>query len=302
VSYILDAIAKSEHDRQQQEVPGAHTLALPVGSEQRPRRVLSYLVVVALLLNVIVLVIWMQSDWSLLNWFSLSQSDAIDQPTDQAVVSDNSSATNQIISVDAAATVASPNSTVKIDHSASNLAAANASPPKLIAQTDKTVSTSESLVEPKDETIADPPKIEADLEGESELTPPQHVTETPSVEDTASVRIEPDKLSNKIHPGELANQSPGGQDAGEVMPRKVSRLSELPTDVRQDFPSVYFSGHLYSSNPKLSYVFVNNGRSVFEGQPIEDELFLHKITPTGVIVEFRGYLIDVGVLQNWNLN
>jgi hypothetical protein len=47
---------------------------------------------------------------------------------------------------------------------------------------------------------------------------------------------------------------------------------------------------------------VNDGRSVFEGQQIVDELSLHKITPTGVIVEFRGYLIDVGVLQNWNLN
>jgi general secretion pathway protein B len=302
VSFILDAIAKSEHDRQQQEVPDARTLALPVGSEPRPRRVLPFLVVVALLLNVIVLVIWMQSDRSLLNLFSLSQSDAIEQSTEQAFVSDNSSTTNQIISVDAVATVASSKSTEEIENSASTLTAVNTSSPKFIAQTEKMVSTSKTLIEPKGETISEPPDTESDLEGESKLTPPQHVAETTSLEETVRVRNEPDTLSNKIHPGGLANQSPGGQDAGEVRPRKVSRLSELPADVRRDFPSVNFSGHLYSSNPKLSYVFVNDGRSVFEGQQIVDELSLHEITPTGVIVEFRGYLIDVGVLQNWNLN
>ena len=298
VSFILDAIAKSEHDRQQQEVPDARTLALPVGGEPQPRRVLFYLVVVALLLNVIVLVIWMQSDRSLLNWFSLSQSDAIGQSTEQAFVSDNSSTTTQINSVDAVATVASSKSTEEVENSASKPTAVNSSSPKFIAQTEKTVSTSKSLIEPKGE----PRDTESDLEGDSELKPPQHLAENTSLEDTVRVRIEPDSLSKKIHPGELANQSTERQDTGEVRPRKVSRLSELPADVRRDFPSVDFSGHLYSSNSKLSYVFVNDGRSVFEGQQIVGELSLHEITPTGVIVEFRGYLIDVGVLQNWNLN
>jgi hypothetical protein len=244
----------------------------------------------------------MQSDRSLFNWFSLSQSDAFEQSTEQAFVSDNLSTTNQIISVDSVATVASSKSIEQVENSASKLTAANTSSPKFIAQTENSVSTSNSLIEANGETISEPRDTETDLEGESKLTPPQHVAATTSLEDTARIRIEPDALSNKIHPGEPANQSPGGQDAGEVRPRKVSRLSELPADVRRDFPSVDFSGHLYSSNPKLSYVFVNDGRSVFEGQQIVDELSIHKITPTGVIVEFRGYLIDVGVLQNWNLN
>jgi general secretion pathway protein B len=301
VSFILDAIAKSEHDRQQQEVPDVRVLALPVVSQKRPRRVLSYLVVVALLLNVIVLVIWMQSDRPLLNWFSLSQSDAIEQSTEQALVSDNSSTTNRIIPVDAVGAVNSSKSTVEIENSASKLAAANTPTPEFIAQTEKTVSTGKSMIEPKGETISEPRDTESDLEGESELTQLQHMAETTSLEDTATVRIEPDISSNKIQPGALENQSPRGQDAGELRPRKISRFSELPADVRRDIPSVDFSGHLYSSNPKLSYVFVKDGRSVFEGQQIVNELFIHKITPTGVIVEFRGYLIDIGVLQNWNL-
>ena len=287
MSFILDAIAKSERDRQQQEVPDARALALPVGSDQRPRRVFSYLVLVALLLNVIVLVIWVQSDRSLPDWFSLSQSDAIVRSSDQVFTSENSSTANQIAPLNAVDTVASPKSAVEIENSASKLTTANTSSSKFSPLPVKKESTSKSLTGPKDE---------------AELAPPQKRFETTSAEDTPWVRVEPDTLTNNIHPGELANQSPGSPDADEVMPRKVSRLGELPADVRRDLPSVDFSGHLYSSNPKLSYVFVKDGRSVFEGQQIAGEVFLHKITPTGVILEFRGYLIDVGVLQNWNLN
>jgi len=313
VSYILDAIAKSEHDRQQQEVPDARTLALPVGSEPRPRRVLSYLAVVALLLNVIVLVIWMQSDRPLLNWFSLSQSDAIEQSTEQAFVSDNSSTTNafvsdnssttnQIISVDAVATVASSKSTEEIENSASKLAAASTSSPKFIAQTRKTILPSESLAEPSGGTLVEARDTGAELEGKSELSSPRNLVETKGGEGTAGDRIEPDILPSKIGPGELANKASTTQSAGEVIARRVSRLSELPADVRRDLPSVAFTGHLYSSNSKSSYVFVGDGRPVNEGQQIVDELILYQITPTGVVVEFRGYLIDIGVLQNWSLN
>jgi general secretion pathway protein B len=281
VSFILDAIAKSEHDRQQQEVPGAHSLALPVGSVRRPRRVLSYLVGMALILNAILLVIWMQSDRPLLEWFSLSGNDAIEQATEQASVSDNSSTTNTLTTVDISATAASSSSTMEIDN---------------------TVSASDSPAEPGGKAFSDSRDTNADLEGESEITQHQDVAEAVSAGDTAWVRIEPGTLSSKTSPGvEPGNQAAGGQDDGEVTFRKVSRLSELPADVRRDLPSVNFTGHLYSSNPRSSYVFVNGGRPVTAGRQIADELYLHEITPTGVVVKFRGYLIDVGVLQNWNL-
>ena len=301
MSFILDAIAKSEHNRQQQEVPSVHTLALPVGSEKRPRRVFYYLMIAALLLNVIVLVIWMQSDRSLPNRFALSPGDTIEQSTEQAVVSDDSSTRNRVTSADVAVTATPSKSTMDIVNAPPQPAAATTSP-ESVAQTEKTVSTSKPRGESKVATIVAPRDTDTDLEGTSKLTPPQPVAETTSAEDTAWVRVEPDKLSSKIRPGDLTNQSTGEQGSREAMPRKLSRLSDLPADVRKDLPSVEFSGHLYSSNPKSSYVFVNDGRPVTEGQQVADKLILYKITPTGVILEFKGYLIDVGVLQHWNLN
>jgi general secretion pathway protein B len=302
VSFILDAIAKSEHDRQQQEVPGVHTLAPPVGSEKRPRRVFYYLMIAALLLNVIVLVIWMQSDRSLLNRFTLSQGDTIEQSTEPAVVAENSSTRNRVTPAEVAVTVTPSKSTMDIVNAPPKPAAATTSPPESVAQTEKTVSTSKPRGESKVATVVAPRDTDTDLAGTSRLTPPQPVAETTSTEDTAWVRVEPDTLSSKIQPGDLTNQSTDEQGSREAMPRKLTRLSDLPADVRKDLPSVEFSGHLYSSNPKSSYVFVSDGRPVTEGQQIVDELILYKITPTGVILEFKGYLIDVGVLQHWNLN
>ena len=77
-----------------------------------------------------------------------------------------------------------------------------------------------------------------------------------------------------------------------------SRLASLETDPGA---SVAVAGHLYSKNPRASYVFIDGGRQVVAGQQITDELLLDEITPTGVVVEFHGYLIEVGVLQNWSL-
>ena len=302
MSFILDAIAKSEQDRQQQEVPGARTLALPIGSVQRPRRMLSYLAIGVLLLNAIVLVIWMQPDRSPFNWISLLSSDAIERSTQQVVISDNTPAPNQATSVEVTTMAASSKKSVETDITASNATAGNITSPTLAAQTRKTVLPSESLAEPNGGTLVETSDTSADLERKSELSPPRNLAETRGGEDTAGLRIEPDTLPGNIAPWERANKAPATQSAGEVIARRVSRLSELPADVRRDLPSVAFTGHLYSSNPKSSRVFVDDGRPLVAGQQIVNELILHEITPTGVVVEFRGYLIDIGVLQNWSLN
>jgi general secretion pathway protein B len=302
MSFILDAIAKSEHDRQQQEVPGARTLALPIGSAQRPRRILSYLAIGALLLNAIVLVIWMQPDRSPFSWISLLNSDAIERSTQQVVLSDNTPAANQATSVEVTTMAASSKKSVETEITASNATAGNISSPTLPSQARKTVLPSESFAKSNGGTLVETRKTGADLEGKSELSPPRNLGETKGGEDTAGVRIEPDTLPGNIAPWERANKTLATQSVEEVIARRVSRLSELPADVRRDLPSVAFTGHLYSSNPRSSRVFVDDGRPLIAGQQIVDELILHEITPTGVVVEFRGYLIDIGVLQNWSLN
>ena len=279
MSFILDAIAKSEQERQQQEVPGVRTLALPATGIRQPRRVLPYFVVAALLLNAAVLVIWMQSGQTLLNWFSPSVTENVDWSTQQAIVPDHA------ISTDSAGTVD---------------ASANATTPEVTASIDNTASMNESLVELKSATPTSPRETTLDLVSEPETVESEPTTTMTLGDPDGWERIEPDTLSNKALSGQEAEPVRNLLDSG--VKRKVSRLSELPSAVRNDLPTVVFSGHLYSSNPASSIVFIDEGRPVMKGRQIMDELFLHEITPTGVIVEFRGYLIEVGVLQNWTLN
>jgi general secretion pathway protein B len=276
MSFILDAIAKSEQERQQQEVPGARILALPVNNSRKPRAVLPYFLVGALLLNAAVLVIWMQSGVIFLNWLSPTQVENKAQRIKQTTVSDNASLAGSKIWVET-----SPKSIAL----------------ETISEIDTTTSMNESFIVSQD--IAPAIGNEATVT-QPETTQPRSAAIT-SEDTTKWIRIEPDTLSNNARSEHSAEPVHNKQDSG-VIERRVSSLVGLPSDVRRDLPTVIFTGHLYSSDLNSSVVFVDGGRSVMTGRQIVDEVFLHKITPTGVIVEFRGYLIDVGVLQGWTLN
>ena len=280
MSFILDAIAKSEQERQQQEVPGAQTLALPASSVQQPRRFLPYFVVGALLLNAAVLVIWMQGGQTLPNWSSPTVAENIDQPTQQAIVSDTA---------------------ISSDSTASVGVTANANTPEMVAESDITASMNESPMELKSAAPAKTSETAIDLVSVPENPQPEPTATRTGGDATEWIRIGPDTLSTMANSEQQTPPTLDTQDT-DLMQQRVSRLSELPSAVRKDLPTVVFSGHLYSSNPDSSIVFVDEGRPVMKGRQIMDELFLHEITSTGVIVKFRGYLIEVGVLQNWTLN
>ncbi len=207
MSFILDAIAKSEQERQQQDVPQAQILALPLGDTPRKRPFLPYFIATVLILNAILFAIWMQSS----------------QPDHQNVL---------------------------------------------------VLDKVERIETPIEQLIAPEPVIQV----EQAIAEPEIIVTIP--ESTSDPVVEkPELLSGDI-----------------------SRLSELPSNVRKDLPTIVFSGHLYSSNPAASFVYVDNNRPVRKGQRIVGDVYLHEITQTGVVVEFQGYLIDVGVLQNWTLN
>ena len=207
MSFILDAIAKSEQERQQQDVPQAQILGLPLGDTPRKRRLLPYFVAAALILNAVLFAIWIRSS----------------QPERKEVLA---------------------------------------------------LDNVERIEMPKEQLVAPEPVTQV----EQAVAEPEIIVAIPeSTPDPAAEEREP-------------------------LLRDISSLSELPSNIRKDLPTIVFSGHLYSSNPTASFVYVDNNRPVRKGQRIVGDVYLHEITPTGVVVEFQGYLIDVGVLQNWTLN
>jgi hypothetical protein len=157
----------------------------------------------------------------------------------------------------------------------------------------------ESLAGSRITTPTNPGERATGLVEEPETVQPEPVATEIAGDGTAWIRSDQDSLSNKTQA--VPKVEPKDVQAPAEKQRKVFDPSELPSDVRKDLPIVTFSGHLYSKKPGVSVVFVDGGRPIKEGRQIVDELILHKITPTGVIVEFRGYLVEVGILQNWSL-
>lgn len=265
MSFILDAIAKSERERQQQELSAPQILALPTAPAPQSRGMLPYIVVAALLLNAAVLFVWVQSERSLLT----------STAPPPAVTEDGMEMSPALSTVAMAArvTVAEP-----------------AAPEVTTAPAVQSDALDTAVATAREATSATRESVTTSASSPSR----------PASDDVPGdwIRIGPDTLSNRAQSGQSA-ETPQ-RASGSLI--RVSSLSELPTDVRDDLPNVVFSGHLYSSVPTSSIVFVDEGRPVSQGRRIADDLYLHEITPTGVVVEFRGYLIDVGVLQNWTLN
>lgn len=83
----------------------------------------------------------------------------------------------------------------------------------------------------------------------------------------------------------------------EPMPRRAlahTRLGDLPQTVRDDFPGLVFSQLIYSEHADLRAVVVNGTRRL-EGDEIAPELRLDAVTETGVVLEFRGYLVELNI-------
>ena len=254
MSFILDAIAKSERERRQLDVPGAESLSIPQRVPSSRRRWLPLLLIAALLTNVVVMIIWFQSDQSA-EW------------DNNAAIELESRVTQRIEQISESEMVVGDRVISK---------------PKLLA-TSASKASADKPAEDINQSI-DLPAGQADLVEQDETE--------------GWARVEPDTLLNATRDS-VSSSNPEVSGSDELV---VTRLVDLPDSVRKDLPTVKFSGHLYSSNPASSVVFLDNQRPVMQGQQIVDEVFLHEITIDGVIVRFRGYLISVGVLQNWTLN
>lgn len=247
MSYILDAIAKSEQERRQLEVPGAKALSIPAEAGSPPRRLAPILIVIALVLNAAVVGVWIQSEKS------------IEEEAGNAAV-----------------VVSKPAQKVEAEVVEQSTGSEKDNQP--VVEAAKTAKTEQVRIDAEPVTV----KVEKEAV------------------DDGWVRIEPNSLQESVRAAENVQAARGDNPAGETL--VVSRLRDLPESVRKDLPTVKFSGHLYSSDPSSSLVFLDNQRPVMQGQQIVEEVYLNEITADGVVVEFRGYLIEVGVLQNWTLN
>ena len=106
-----------------------------------------------------------------------------------------------------------------------------------------------------------------------------------------AVSIAPTKAVTPV-PGKTANAGP----SDPAQEQRVMTMGELPLSIRHELPSMQISVHLYSTNPKNSFVNINN-QMLQEGEALAPGIRLEQITPDGMILSYKGYRFRRGVQQ-----
>lgn len=68
----------------------------------------------------------------------------------------------------------------------------------------------------------------------------------------------------------------------------VLKESELPPAIQQELPGINISAHFYDADPAARIVSIH-GNVMHEGQYVAEGLKLEKITPEGVILDYKDY-------------
>lgn len=92
--------------------------------------------------------------------------------------------------------------------------------------------------------------------------------------------------TSSVSPGGPASPFPSERSLAS---QKARVLHELPPSVQSSLPEITISAHYYDSDPP-SRVATVNGRVVHEGQTVSPGLTIERITPSGVVFGFEGYL------------
>ncbi len=79
---------------------------------------------------------------------------------------------------------------------------------------------------------------------------------------------------------------------------EITDYYDLPESITAKLPAIIISAHVYSTNPLQRSIVINNN-FMEEGEYINNELILHEITRDGAIFNYKGDLINYGVVSEW---
>ena len=270
MSYILDALKKSEEERKKGDLPGLQTYTPTTGAPSG-KKVWVIVVIVLVATNIIGLLVW--APW---------QAESV-LVTENALPSARTGLSATVPSRKQAREENTRVPSIKTPTIAVQQRAENVDP--VVKQAAKQVATkvvrpepSKFTVKPKAEPIVDP-LIEASVKPVVQL--PSSYREVP----TPEVKVSP-RLKEEYRPKTTPSTA--------YMPQ----LSELPQSIQTQIPDLTFSSHMYSSQERFRSITIN-GKRLKQGRYYSDHLYVNEITEKGAIMGFDGTLFEVDVLGQW---
>ena len=117
-------------------------------------------------------------------------------------------------------------------------------------------------------------------------------TTAPPVKAAAETATETPGPLPAASPPEPSPTASGSKSPPQLLVPSVQPTDEIPyledmsNEFQQKIPTLSFSGHVYSDEPGLRMIMINDG-VVREGDPVGTELTLHEITADGVVMGFK---------------
>jgi len=285
LSYILDALKKSEQERSRGTVPDIKTIhepgtALPARSSSR-----IYVILMVLLFVVAGLGYWIVYEKSR---HSATRSRLLD--SDEIVTSPSSDS-------DAAAAL-TDNQPMQSLESTQH-------------QTDNQIQLSQNLTALSE--LAEKDNQAASLPGKSDSTKnisPSAKSEKKDHAKSGSSRPNvifadepltstPGASTSARSADSNANSSTDHSNSPATEDDVIYDIAELPEDVKRNLPAITFAGHVYSSSKSQRSVMLN-GKKMREGEEVAKGMVLDQITVEGVVFRSQGYRFKLGALQDWS--
>ncbi len=326
MSYILDALKKSDKQRVKDKVPDLQTVQeidSPAKSPKRP--VWQYLLVAFLLINTVAFMVWWRP------WRSekitvaqdltpvtpppgpietVQQPKTVPPPAAQAIPSGPLGVNPPTIRTTTNETLAKLETIAKlrprtpapnVQHNQA-VEIAPAPPPKstvIPSPSQETLDTlppddqpemSEEEIAAQDELL-DQIKTSTEEQGvpEPTFTPPEAVSEPQLI----IPETESESVEESAGLPSSARTQPAIPSNGQARSQVID-LMQLPSSIRKDLPEIHIAAHVYSQKPASRLVSIN-GRVMREGHTLPPGLKLEEITADGVIFSYEGYHFYVGV-------
>jgi general secretion pathway protein B len=268
MSYILDALKKSEKERQRGTLPDMLTVQDIVAEKPKKRFLWPALLVAVLLLNAGVFVWWS-------GFFQTKEAKIMrNSMPDVALPSSTNEATQEISGRDKSTPESAEPISPELSSVDSNIA-------PLIKKPVSPLVDKNSLRSKGPDGMVDVRKKRL----------PAHAV-SPN-DTTKAVEFPLAKTEQSEGSGRLLSE-PASGIADIIDENKLYHLKELPPSVRQNLPSFSISALMYSSNPASRMVRIND-QMLHEGQELSAGLKLVEITKDGVIFRHQKYKFYVGV-------
>lgn len=302
MSYILDALQKSEQDRQQgKQAPSlANQFEAQSLTLKKPRMIWWLVGVLAVVLMALV--------GAFIFWFIQPAQQPSRVSPEPAAVSSLYDTASQPLSV-------SPPVVDTQVRPAPPSATAEYVPPTAVPEPTPTPAPiPDQKVDPRIADLYNTPKavepefVYADEEEYpiADTAPPSSVNKT---EEVAAVTLTSPKVvkGNPVsEPGPavaptLAEESSTAETEpvpGSVVEGGFMSIEQLPDTIKSEIPAIQYGAHVYAGSNKAGFAILN-GKKLQSGGKLADELYLEKVDKDHIVMSYRGYFFRLPAMQHW---